>query len=62
LPPDQLAWLAGPAQPSLLSNEGQQGIGLAIVRRLVNLHGGSFDVQSQPGQWTVVEVQIPQSN
>ncbi|MCH8178897.1 MAG: response regulator [Proteobacteria bacterium] len=37
------------------------GIGLVIVRRLVELMGGRIDVRSQAGQGTEVVVQLPQA-
>lgn len=35
------------------------GLGLAIVRRIVELHGGRVAVQSQPGEGTVVSLDLP---
>lgn len=35
------------------------GIGLAIVRRIVNAHGGRVSVQSAPGEGTVISVWLP---
>lgn len=35
------------------------GLGLAIVKRIVDGHGGSIDVVSQPGQGTSFFVQLP---
>lgn len=61
--PDQVAVLAGRLQPSTRpSSNVDQGIGLAIVKRLAELHQGSFSLQSQPKQWTVVEVNVPLSD
>ena len=40
------------------SHEGT-GIGLALVRDLVKLHGGSIDAQSQTGAGTCITVSIP---
>jgi signal transduction histidine kinase/DNA-binding response OmpR family regulator len=40
------------------THEGS-GIGLALVRELVSMHGGTVDVQSAPGQGTVFTVEIP---
>jgi signal transduction histidine kinase len=35
------------------------GIGLALVRELVELHGGGVSVTSQPGQGTIFRISIP---
>ena len=36
------------------------GLGLSYVKLLVEAHGGTVDLQSQPGQGTTVTVTIPQ--
>lgn len=36
-----------------------QGLGLAIVRRIVELHGGKLAIESVPGQGTTVRVTLP---
>jgi signal transduction histidine kinase len=47
--------------PSLSSTsaEGSNGLGLMIVRELLNLQGGRLEVQSQPGQGAVFRVLFP---
>ncbi|MFI8215663.1 SpoIIE family protein phosphatase [Streptomyces sp. NPDC085932] len=40
------------------SNEGS-GIGLALVRELVGLHGGSITARSRPGEGTAFTIRIP---
>ena len=37
------------------------GLGLALVRALAHLHGGSMTIDSQLGEGTTVRVQIPQA-
>ncbi len=44
------------------SNVGQRpgtGLGLVVVKRCVELHGGTLDLQSAPGQGTTVTVTLP---
>jgi signal transduction histidine kinase len=44
------------------SNVGQRqgtGLGLVIVKRCGELHGGSISLQSAPGQGTTVTVRLP---
>ncbi|MGV9727726.1 SpoIIE family protein phosphatase [Streptomyces albogriseolus] len=40
------------------SNEGS-GIGLALVRELVGLHGGTIDAESAEGKGTAITVRVP---
>lgn len=35
------------------------GLGLALVKGLVSLHGGQFKIESRPGEGTVVSVTLP---
>jgi signal transduction histidine kinase len=38
---------------------GGSGLGLSIVKKIVDLHHGSIDVQSRPGEGTVFTVRLP---
>ena len=38
---------------------GESGLGLAIARSLVELHGGAISVQSPPGQGTTFTIELP---
>ena len=46
---------ASNAQNQTLGN----GIGLALSRRIIELHDGTLRVQSMPGQGSVFEVHLP---
>ncbi len=35
------------------------GLGLPLTKSLVEMHGGSFDLQSEPGVGTTVTVRLP---
>ncbi len=47
------------ADPSRSRATGGAGLGLAIVRHLVEAHGGAITVSSEPGSGTVVAFTIP---
>jgi signal transduction histidine kinase len=39
--------------------DGGTGLGMAIVRRIVEDHGGAIDAESRPGEGTTVTVMLP---
>ncbi|AHM60749.1 Histidine kinase-like ATPase [Flammeovirgaceae bacterium 311] len=47
------------AEPSLVRKSDGTGIGLALTRELVKLHGGKIKVSSEPGQGTCFTVLLP---
>jgi signal transduction histidine kinase len=46
-------------EKSRSSVHGGAGLGLTIVRRIVELHGGSIGVESSPDGWNVFRVTLP---
>jgi len=47
------------ADSSRARSSGGAGLGLAIVRQLVELHGGRVWAESEPGRGAVFHVQLP---
>ncbi|MBI3635322.1 MAG: PAS domain-containing sensor histidine kinase, partial [Candidatus Rokubacteria bacterium] len=37
------------------------GLGMAIVKKLMDLHGGEIEIESTPGRGTVVRLVIPRA-
>ena len=48
-------------EPFLTRRPGGTGLGLALVRRTVEAHGGTVRVQSKPAKGTKVEIRLPKS-
>jgi len=48
-------------EPFLTRRPGGTGLGLALVRRTVEVHGGKVRVRSKPGKGTRVEICLPKS-
>jgi PAS domain S-box-containing protein len=60
IPPEDREWLFNAFQRG--RNVGQRpgtGIGLVIVKRCVDLHGGAIELESAPGSGTNVTVSLP---
>jgi len=60
--PEQIAGIGAFVQFERKIYEQQgSGLGLTIVARLAKLHGGNLEVQSRPGNGTVVKITLPQA-
>lgn len=58
--PEQVARMGAHMQFERRVYEQQgSGLGLTIARRLTELHGGQFSLESQPGAGTVVQLTLP---
>jgi len=55
--PEELARLFTPFSTAF---DGGTGLGMAIVRRIVEEHGGAIDAESRPGEGTTVTILLPQ--
>lgn len=45
--------------PFFSTKEGGTGLGLAVVRQIINEHGGRIECQSEPGKGTVFTIRLP---
>lgn len=64
IPPDRLPDLLKPftrTRDSLVASPEGFGLGLSVVRSIVDAHGGVFELSSQPGQGTTAIVRLPQT-
>jgi signal transduction histidine kinase/DNA-binding response OmpR family regulator len=59
--PDQLERVFDRFYRAETSGPGGSGLGLSIVRSLVELHDGTIDMASEPGRGTTVTVRLPRA-
>ncbi|WP_281173027.1 ATP-binding protein [Cohnella panacarvi] len=43
----------------MVTKDTRHGIGLSIVKRIVDLHGGDIQVSSRVGEGTKISVRLP---
>ena len=64
IPPEHLPRLARPfeqVEQELTRNHHGTGLGLALTKSLVEMHGGKLAIQSEVGRGTIVTVTLPRS-
>ncbi len=64
IPPEKIAFVLEPfgqAENAYARSHGGIGLGLPIVKSLVELHGGVLTLSSDPGVGTTARVQLPSS-
>jgi PAS domain S-box-containing protein len=62
IPPERLPFIFGRFERAVSSRHyGGLGLGLYIVRQIVELHGGFIQVESTPGQGSTFTVRLPRS-
>ena len=62
IPPEEMATIFeefGQARDSITSGRGGAGLGLAICRQFVRLHGGHIEAESQPDQGSTFRFKLP---
>jgi signal transduction histidine kinase len=57
--PDELSRLFTPYSTAF---DDGTGLGMAIVRRIVEDHGGTIDAESRPGEGTTVTISLPRGS
>ena len=50
----------GQISNSLTRKHDGVGLGLPLTKRLVELHGGTIEIDSEPGKGTVVSAHLPE--
>jgi two-component system cell cycle sensor histidine kinase PleC len=64
IPPEHLPRLARPfeqVEQELTRNHHGTGLGLALTKSLVEMHGGKLSIQSEVGRGTIVTVTLPRT-
>jgi len=62
IPPEHLPRLARPfeqVEQDYARNHHGTGLGLALTKSLVDMHGGKFSIQSEVGRGTIVTITLP---
>jgi len=62
IPPEHITHITEPfykVDTAQRYGSGGTGLGLAIVKQVVDLHGGTLDIQSQIGVGTTVKIKLP---
>ncbi|HRK64242.1 MAG TPA: ATP-binding protein, partial [Terricaulis sp.] len=62
IPPEHLPRLARPfeqVEQEFARNHHGTGLGLALTKSLVDMHGGKFSIQSEVGRGTIVTITLP---
>ncbi len=59
IPPEELPYIFEPFYQGKKHPAGGTGLGLALVKAMVEAHGGTIRVESQPGKGTTFSVNLP---